>query len=184
MPLFTVQVFKEGYGEKWSNRYLIEASSLAAAVICAPAIATAERGVHLDTVLFTYMRVSDLVAANDNYATIPVNNTGQTNASASALPLFNTVRVDIDVEGFGRPSRKYYRLPLMETDQDNHALSGTLVSAMAAMVNAMIAAVDSAGGGDGELVDPDGQSWVTATTFPRVQMRQLHRKRRRAAPPA
>jgi hypothetical protein len=86
------------------------------------------------------------------------------------------------VEGFGRPSRKYYRLPLAEDEVANALIGGTTLSGVEAAVTGAITAVDTAGGGDGELVDPDGQSWIVATAQQKIQMRQLHRRRRRAAP--
>jgi hypothetical protein len=180
MALFSAQVFKEGHGEKWSNRYIIEASGLAAAVACHGPIVEGELSVHKSTVTITAIRISDLNPATDQFVVVPYNSAGLVTATADILPLFNTCRIDVEVEGFGRPSRKYYRLPLAEDEQDDGVLSSVTGTAVADMVTQMITDVDTAGGGDGELVDPDGQSWISATHFTKVQMRQLHRRRRRS----
>lgn len=182
MALFILQIFKEGYGEKWSNTYTLEASALAACLPLVDPVVDMEKSIHKEGVEFTYARVSDMVAGNDNFFTKPINDFGDVTATAPILPLFNTCRVDIDVEGFGRPSRKYYRLPLAEDEVANALIGGTTLSGVEAAVTGAITAVDTAGGGDGELVDPDGQSWIVATAQQKIQMRQLHRRRRRAAP--
>lgn len=181
MPFFTLQIFKEGYGEKWSNTYTLEASGLAACLPLVDPVFQMEKSIHKSGVAFTYARVSDHVAGNDAFFVVPLNDFGAVTATASILPLFNTCRVDIDVEGFGRPSRKYYRLPLAEDEQAAGLIGGVTLSGIEAAVTGAITAVDSAGGGDGELSDPDGQAWVVATAVQKVQMRQLHRKRKRSA---
>lgn len=180
LAIFICQVFKEGLGEKWSNRYLFDASSLAACEPLVAPIVDREKSIHKSTVTITQVRVSDQVAANDNFFTVPVNEPGDVTATAALLPLFNRVRVDIDVDGFGRPSRKYYCLPLAEDEQADGILGSLTGLAIQAAVNLMITEVDTAGGGDGEICDPDGQAWVTATYQAKVAMHQMHRRRRRS----
>lgn len=183
MPLFRVQVFKSlsGSDREWSNTYLVDAADLDAAVTAAAPIPTHEQPLHGDVVTITRMRVSDTTEDTDVFASVPLGLIGTlyTAADHDWMPLFNTVRVDIGVVGGGRPSRKFYRPPIAEDEQVNGRLNASIKTLFDGTIADMISDVSTAGG---TLVDPDGQLWITPSTQLPVQMRQLHRKRKKTTP--
>lgn len=180
MAQFRIQVFKRlaGSDREWSNTYRVNAADLDAASVGVPSIGSMEQQLHLDNVTITRALVSDVNPATDIFATIPLNLTGSRAGGSDGawLPIFNTMRVDVQVVGGGRPSRKFYRGPILESDQQGGFLSPTLVTLLTDQVNGLITVLD----GDGTpLIDPDGQEWDTAVGQSKVQMRQLHRKRKK-----
>jgi len=183
MALFRVQQFKrlDSSDREWSNTYLIEATDLAAAVTAANPLLGREQNIHADNVTILRQRISDLDPETDNFVIVTSGLVGQayTAEDFEQLPLYNTVRVDIDVFGGGRPSRKFYRAPVGEQWNINGNLDSTVLTLFNDEVAGMIADVVAQGG---ELVDPQGQAWTTPTTIAAIQMRQRHRRRRSAAP--
>lgn len=178
MPQFIIQVFKTHPLEvrPWSNRYIVEATSLAEASAQADTIAQAERVFHNQSTLFTYARTSSVTEGDSLYTTTPLNLGGLRADPTDNLPLWNVVRVDVTVLLGGRPSRKYYRLPLGENDVNNYIIIAGTQNLIGDAVNSLITTMIAA---STPIVDPDGQDWFSATVVPRVAMRQLHRKRRR-----
>lgn len=178
MPLYVVQIFKQHPLEirPWSNRYIIQATLLPEAASVATEIVTAEQAFHNQSTQFTYARVSTILPNDGFYVTVPINDNGNRVDPADNLPLWNTLRVDVSVVGGGRPSRKFYRLPLGESDVNNYVVQPTIISLVDTTLTALVASLQ---GGGTPLVDPDGQEWDAITVSNRVQMRQLHRKRRR-----
>jgi hypothetical protein len=180
MALFTVQVFKHLGATKWTNVYHLDAVDLASAVAATDHIKALEQAIHYNVVNIDYARVSTFAEGDNVFETVPINATGGRDlAGVDYLPLFNTMRVDISVDGGGRPSRKYYRIPIPESFNSNGNLDSAQVSFLEGAVQTAITdlAADAT-----PLVDPDGQEWNIATGFHQVQMRQLHRKRRRSSP--
>lgn len=183
MAAFRLQVFKQltGSDREWSNTYELEAVDLAEAVLIVPSIAAMEQDIHTSDVTITRALVNDKDPGTDVFSTIALNLTGTRTGGGDGayLPLFNTIRVDINVEGGGRPSRKFYRCPVLESDQQagfvDPGVLGTIVGLVQAQIDANI-------GNAPRLVDPDGQGWIEAVGFAKVQMRQLHRKRRKTTP--
>lgn len=182
MPVFLSQIYKRitGSDREWCNTYRILADDLeTASEAASTSILAQEQAIHLSNVSFTRVRTSDVDPETDVFVVVPVSVNGTRAAAevAGYLPLFNTARVDIGVTGGGRPSRKYYRLPFNEGDQFDGQIVSTLRDDINDAVAAMIANAASVGG---VLIDPDSQVWATPNCFPLVQMRQLHRKRRKA----
>lgn len=184
MALFRVQVFKQldGSDREWSNTYLVDAADLASASLAAAPIPTHEQPLHGDNVTITRMRVSDTTEDTDVFDIIPLGLIGTAFSAADSewLPLYNTIRVDIGVAGGGRPSRKYYRSPVWEDAQVNGRLNASIKTLFDGTIADLISDVSTAGG---TLVDPDGQEWTTPNTLLPVQMRQLHRKRKKTVAP-
>ena len=182
MALFIIQSFKTHPLENrpWSNRYIVSAEDLQAARNAAISITAAEVLLHNQATVLTYARVSTLIPGDGSYVTVPTNAGGQRPNPTDNLPLWNTLRVDITVAGGGRPSRKYYRPPLGESDVNNYQIEPTIASLFTTTLNDLIGDLETNGT---PLVDPDGQEWLNATTITRVQMRQLHRRRRRRPAP-
>lgn len=180
---FRIQVFKQltGSDREWSNTYLYEADDLATAQAAGQAIGGVEVGFHLDNVTISRVLTSDTDPDTDVFAVDVLNLIGTrgTGSGGQWLPLFNVFRIDINVVGGGRPSRKYYRGPVLESDNVGGFVDPTVRGAIEASFAALITAANAEGG---ELVDPDGQAYVNGVTFSKVGMRQLHRKRRKTTP--
>lgn len=186
MPLFVIQSFKrlESVPDReWSNSYLVEADTLDTVAAADTDFISQEKAVFMDNVQLTRRRYSDFDPATDLFTIVVglVDGTRGSSDGVEYLPLYNTIRVDINVAGGGRPSRKYYRAPVTELDQVNGRLVTATIDNVQAAVNGLISAMS---GASAPLVDPDGQLWVSAVCQTQVQMRQLHRKRRKAVAPA
>jgi hypothetical protein len=184
MAIFRVQIFKQltGSDREWSNTYLCEAPDLATVEAVLPTVCDSEAQAFRDNVTVTRARASDTEPDTDVFAVFIANVIGSHGSSGDGawLPLFNTVRVDINVDGGGRPSRKYYRPPILESEQQSGFLDPAVMAYFETVVGQLITDFST---GSCPLVDPDGQTLVTPSTFAKVQMRQLHRKRRKAVTP-
>lgn len=174
--LLSLDIQKEYSGEFWTNRYILDVTSFAAAESPAEQIVAAERAIHLDVVNFVSYRVSDTIPGNDQYFVVPLTGGGARTTATQALPLFDVARVDFFVT-LGRPSRKYLRGVLVEGDQENF---GQLLASTVLFINENytdpVAALV-------EYVDVDGQSISGGNCYPRVGMRQLRRGSRRRTEP-
>ncbi len=165
-------------GEYWTNRYIVAAADLAAAVAIGVSITNIERAVHYSTVLFTKFRVSDGQPLTDVYQVVNLNSYGAAAiGTLQLMPLFNVVRVDFNTAGGGRPSRKYLRGCLSESSVNFTQLDGGYITFMDANYTGPM--IDLAG-----FVDVDGQQITSGSAYPFVAMRQLRRgsKRKTAAP--
>lgn len=175
MPLFNLQIEKELGGEFWVNRYIVQLDDLTQAVFIGNTITGYELAIHMDVVNFTKYRVSDIDPTSDVFVIVPIGQTGQRTTIGPYLPLFNVVRVDFPA-GTGRPSRKYLRLPVLESDQTNGALETSLISLVNTEYGTPLGDLP-------EFVDVDGTGLGTGITQPRVAMRQLRRGSKRRTTP-
>lgn len=175
MPLYSVDVEKLLGSEYWSNRYIVNAASLAAANSVGAQIATIEQNVHSSEVTITKLRTSDQVMGTDEFIVTPLNNIGLAAAGVSRLPLFCVARVDFSV-GAGRPSRKYLRLPIYEADVENETFTGAFQTRIA---NDYVTPLVNLVG----YVDVDGQEVIMGQLFPKLAMRQLRRGSKRRLEP-
>lgn len=176
MALWAVDIEKVLQNEYWTNRYIVEATELGDAVGIADDIVQIERAVHNTNVLFTKARVADRVPLTDVYASVPYNVFGLQTLNGHFLPLFNVARVDFNVQGGGRPSRKYLRLPIQEEWQQDGVFIGAFQTLVAnSYVAPMVALVG--------YVDTDGQEIIDGSLYPSVGMRQLRRGSKRREEP-
>ena len=175
MALYSVDIEKRLGSEFWSNRYIVNADSLAVARTAAETIVNdVEIPIHNSNVTFTRFRVSTMAEGDETYVIVPINQNGAVVSNSTLLPLFNTLRWDISA-ATGRPSRKFYRGVLTEADINGDAVTWTApVGAVAAL-----AALFGTGEATGTVVDPQGTTLTGVTQYPFVQMRQLRRSRRR-----
>jgi len=185
MSRFVIQTYKvigTQVGREFTNAYLCEADDIDTVAAALGDLVDAEKACFLDVVTIVRARVSDQDPDTDSFVILNTATSGTRNTlgAGSYLPLYNTIRVDINVAGGGRPSRKYYRSPIMETDQENGELVSSVVTAMDSAVNNIISVMSAA---SAPLVDPDGQLLVSSSTRTAVQMRQLHRKRKKTPAP-
>lgn len=173
MALFKIDVEKRLDGEFWTNRYIVQAPELAAANASRMRIVDAERQFHRLEVEFTKVRVSDMVPGTDLYTVTPLGLFGTLTKNGSYLPLFNVVRADFTAEGSGRPSRKYYRLPLCAGDVDSdYRISSTLRNLIKDVLDGML---DDLANDAIPMVDPDNQALYPSVVFQPIAMRQLRR---------
>ena len=182
MPVFTVQLFKNLTAvpdREWTNVYHVFADTLSAASALSAPIAEFEQSIHMNTVTISRARVSTLAPGDDAFNIIPLGLVGAA-TEAEYLPLYNTVRADIATAAGGRPDRKYYRLPLGENGQHNGVLEDAVREGVQSQLQDLI---DTMNAESGVLVSADTGIWETAAVAAQVQMRQLHRKRRRTVTP-
>lgn len=165
---------------EWSNDWYVSAANLGQAAATANLIHDFEVAVHLDLVFFTHDVVSPWPVSGGGFTTITRNDQGARSlGSSDYLTLFNTVRVDLGA-GVGRPSPKYLRLPIIETETTAGALSSTLIALVESALDDLFDAVDALGT---ELEQSSLASIIEHSTYGFVQMRQLHRKRKRTVAP-
>lgn len=162
----------------WTNVYHVDAVDLNAAAGFANTVIVTAHQAHL----FDSFRVVKTICnwlANDDFITTPMSLEGLFTASPY-LPLFNTVKVNIAVAGFGRNDYKFYRGGLAEGSQTDGQLEPATITAFTDMVDGMITDSNASGV---DLVDDAGNLWLTASTQAAIQMRQLHRRRRALSVP-
>lgn len=162
-------------GEYWTNRYIVAAPSLAEASAMGNAIVGIERAITHTSVLFTKYRASDGQPDTDIYQVYNVNDFGARVVSGEMLALFNVARFDFNVAGGGRPSRKYMRGCLVESDVNFNALAVATITNFNADFATPMAALAG-------YVDIDGQEISDGQVYPFLAMRQLRRGSKRKAP--
>lgn len=180
MPTWQIDIEKQAISSGvpvgyFTNVYHVDAASIAAAQAIADAIVLIEKAIFANVHLFVKYRVQETnPVAHSGYLT-PLSGVGSRTISGDYLPLFNCVRVDL-FPATGRPSRKYLRLFVQESEQANGQLtSGFVTSVNTAYTNPLLATTG--------LCDPQGQPFIRAVTNPLVAMRQLRRGSRRQLRP-
>lgn len=170
--VYEVTIKKSLNSEEWANVYYVRANNLAEAGDHAvDIIETIERPRHMDFVTFESYRVRP-VGTSDQGTTIPIGLNGLT-AGGAFLPLFAVLRVDL-ATSLGRPSRKFYRLPINESWQNN----GQLVEEFFLQMNVFFAGAINPTATPW-LCDVDGQEIIAARPYRNVGMRQLKRGSKR-----
>lgn len=174
-PFWQIDIQKRLGTEFWTNVWHVARSTQAAAQTAASAIVELERGLHTTDVEFTSYRVAPFPGPAEG-TIIPIGLTGVQNA-VNYIPLFNVMRVDFPAPT-GRPSRKYWRLPVSEVMIENGVFTPAMVTAYQSNIDSYFASPGSAG-----LIDVDGQLLVSGRVIPSVGMRQLRRGSRRRLQP-
>lgn len=172
-PTWRLQIVKTRGTEQWSNDYLTDDVTIEDAQDLAQLLITFERNIHDVSVNFDYVRVSSYVPDDRVFRHLPINLTGIP-SSSDALPLFNVVRMDM-ATAQSDPARKYYRCPVAEDNQVNGFLIGAYITFLNNARNAFLVTP----GVLGHIVTTAGHTVESATFHAAVQMRQLHRRRRR-----
>ena len=174
-PLWQIDIQKRLAGEYWTNVYHCVASTPASAQFVADELVTLERGIHMGNVEFVSYRFAAFPGPSEG-TVIPIGAFGN-GAIASFLPLFNVMRVDFPATS-GRPSRKYYRQPVAEANQENGVWIPTALAGFQANFTNFAATPVSS-----QLVDVDGQLLQEGRISPSVGMRQLRRGSKRRLQP-
>ncbi len=115
--------------------------------------------------------------ADDTFVTTSLSQVGA--VTGDFIPLFNTVKVDITVAGHGRNDGKFVRGWLHEGVISEGKIDSSVRTAFEGVFSGLI--TDSTAAGV-DLVDLDGNLWLTASVREAIQMRQLHRRRKKVTP--
>lgn len=179
LPQWRIQITKHMGAEEWSNDYLTDLGTISDAHDFAVTLVQMEKALHQASVHFDYYRVSSVLVGDRVFQHIPINANGDVSV-ADSLPLFNTVRVDLQTAA-SDPARKYYRTPIAEGSQQNGVLVSDALNAITLVLFTFL--------GDpelyGNIVTTVGHKVITGSVHDQVQMRQLHRhKRKKVVPPA
>lgn len=173
--MFSLDIEKQFGSETWTNRYILSNPTIDNALFTAQAILDVEMAVHTEDVTFTRYRVADLDPNTDVFVIVPVLDQGAIAKTSDYLPLFNVLRVDFPA-GLGRPSRKYYRLPIQEHQQAGGVWDSNAILTYNQAIGVALGDID-------EYVDVDGEPLGTGVCFPNVAMRQLRRGSKRRQTP-
>jgi hypothetical protein len=171
----TIEKYLAMAGEYWTNVYHADVAGGTEAQNVANLLVTMEQQFHSTAVLFTKARVDDNTPNTDVYDTFAINQFGLGNASADLMPLFVVMRVDINTVGAGRPSRKYYRGGLNESQVNGMTIAQAVVDYYRTTMEPVML-------GNG-LVDVDGQAFSSVEPSPITGMRQLRRGSKKKATP-
>lgn len=177
MAIFKIDIEKQLGAEFWTNVYYVNTTDIVLANTNAGVFADAERQFHRENVIITKYRTSDMTINNDQFISTPYNQAGLLGGTDETLPLFNVIRVDLGVVGFGRPSRKFYRLPLGEQSQANGILSTQIKDIVKTELEGVLFNVG------GTWSDESGNQIETINIYPFVGMRQLRRGSKRRSSP-
>jgi hypothetical protein len=179
MAVFRVQVFYQlGSIGKWSNVWHADAASIPAVQTAMSAVGVLDLQplLHPDATLLRFLVSDD---AGTDFQTTEVNAAGSSSASDSLLPLFNSVKAILASGGLGRPDLKYFKGLVTEAMQNNGEINPTDRSALDVRVTTLLSDMDAAGV---PLCSHEGDHYTGASIQVAVQMRQMHRKRRKVTP--
>ena len=176
-PRWRIEIHKHLGAEFWANDYLTDDDTIEDAQDLAGLLLTWEQDIHMGAVTFDYILVTSF-GVGRAFRHIVINEPG--NASNLAfIPLFNTLRVDFGTSD-ADPARKYYRCPVAEENQNG----GIFETAYLGQINVLITNDLVTPAVLEHIVTPRGNNCVNAVPQPLVQMRQLHRrKRKKIVPP-
>lgn len=176
MAVFRAQVFYDrGVLGKWTNVYHVSADTLIEARDNFSAVATAYLLDLLNTAC-TLAKVLISSTTTDDFSEVALNEAGTSSSGGTLLPLFNSVKVLIQPANLGRADYKFLKGFLTEDLHSNGELSTGVGSTVDAAFTGMI--TDMIAGGT-PLCSENGDLWVSASVQEQVQMRQMHRRRRR-----
>jgi hypothetical protein len=180
MPVFRVQVnYKLGVTGKWSNVWHVSGADLTGA---ADAFETEGAPDLLPLLDNSATMVSLLVSdeAGPTFLTRNLNAAGTNTGSGDLLPLFNSCKAFFDDGSFGRPDYKYFKGFVTESIQTAGVLTSGAQGYVVSQLGTLIADMITAGY---PLVSSDNDQYATASVQADVQMRQMHRKRKKTVTP-
>jgi hypothetical protein len=176
MPVFRIQVFYQlGNLGKWSNVWHANAADIPSLQTDVSAIMVPDLQplLHPDCTLLRTL-ISDLAGAD--FQTVEQNVSGSSSESGSLLPLFNSMKAILTDGGLGRPDLKYFKGFLTEDMQTDGVIEPSQRSAADVRVTTLLSDMSAS---SSPLCSADGTEYVSASIQQAVQMRQMHRRRRR-----
>lgn len=180
MPVFRVQVFYQlGVLGKWSNVWHASSADIPTLLtdVSAVMVPDLQPLLHPDCTLLRTL-ISDL--AGTDFVTTEQNVSGSSSESGSLLPLFNSMKALISSGELGRPDLKYFKGYVTEDMQTDGVLEPTVRSAADVRVTTLLSDMAAA---SSPLCTLPGSEYVAASIQAAVQMRQMHRRRRRTVTP-
>jgi hypothetical protein len=176
LPIFRVQVnYTLNTVNKWSNVWHVQATTLGN--VSAACVTQMEEKL-LALLSNACVLKSFLISAvdSDAFFTNDRNNPGTNEDTGSLLPLWNCVRVVFPPTDSGRPDVKYFKGLVGENTQSG----GILESAVQALVDTEVELmIDDMADNGTPLCGDTGQVYTSAQVQEAVQMRQMHRKRKK-----
>lgn len=174
--LVNIEVFKRLGSETWENKYTVSTTDFPAGTLLWEYFAEMEKSIHATNVLIDYVRVSTAVEGDHVFATFHYGQYGTRAFTGGQLPLWNALRFDMALSGYGSPGRKYYRLPFSEQDVEDGLVLGGLVSALDTAWTNLFADLAPT---SALVTDSGGRSVTGWTVHPRMVMRKLTRSRKK-----
>lgn len=176
MPAYRTQVFyQRAINEKWTNVYHIFSTGVGNAASAAESEMVPVLRTLLDqTCTLVKLLVSDPITAA--FVEVPVGLVGLGVGAGSLLPLFNSIKVIWPTAAGGRPDYKYLKGFLTEDLQTAGLINSGTVTDIQVAITGMQADMVAA---SAPLCSNSGDAWGTAVVQQAVQMRQMHRRRRR-----
>lgn len=175
-----IQVFyQRGEGDKWTNVYHADAASL-------PALSTAFTSimqVHLLNMLDPSVRIVKALFSSmtdDTFVETSIEEPGVLFGAGSLLPFFNRVKLLFATAGLGRPDVKFLGGWVGEDNSASGVNDPTKLADLVTEFNTLIEDMDANGT---PLQSEAGDAWNECTAQPGIQMRQLHRRRKRVVVP-
>jgi len=182
MPVSRAQIFYEVVGiGKWSNVYHTDGDGLVADKFAwtsagIPILA----GLLHSSARITRVLVSDPDPDVPDFTESVVNVAGTSAFTDSRLPLFNCVKAFFQTGGLGKPDYKFYKGWLTEALNDSGQITESDRADFETELASLISAMDDAGA---ILCSENGEHWITNSVQPEIQMRQMHRKKKRVVAP-
>lgn len=177
MALFRIQVFyQRGTGEKWSNVYHVDSADLFVAAGAASSILAPGLAPLLDTSAAIVKVLTSNPALSGSFIEAALDIIGTSTGSGDLLPLFNSARVLFPILSGGRPDYKFMKGFITESLQTNGIITPGALGVLASTFSSLITEMSVAGS---ILVSDTLEGWSVVTPQAAVQMRQMHRRRRR-----
>jgi hypothetical protein len=178
MTILRVQVnYARGLTEKWSNVWHADADSITD-VVGAFGIAMKDHLLALlnENCSIVSVLISDI--AGPDFTIVSVDEPGTDTSGGTLMPLFNCVKALFPV-GLGRPDIKYLKGILTEDYHNNGSIGSTLATLVDNELTTMFTDVAAEGV---TLVSDDAFPYANVSVQDAVQMRQMHRKRKKSTP--
>lgn len=180
MPVFRAQInYHRGTNEKWSNVWHLSADALTTAADALENVGVPD----LLPLLHNTCRLASLLVSDESTAdfiTRPIDTAGTSAFDDSMLPLFNSVKALFNDGSLGRPDYKFIKGFLTEAIQENGLIDSGGITAVEGSLSLFMQDMDDEGV---PVVSADNDQYVTVSAQQAVQMRQMHRRRRRNVTP-
>jgi hypothetical protein len=175
-----VQVFyQRAVGQKWTNVYHSTGADIGVVDTAVADFLVPDLQPMLDS---SCQIVKTLVSdpASDDFIEHVLSEAGTSTASGDLLPLFNSAKVFFRAGVIGRPDYKFIKGFITESIQTNGLITSGALGALETGFTTVIADMLAA---DTPLCSESGDLWTDVNAQEEVQMRQMHRKRRRSVTP-
>jgi len=178
MAQFLIQVkYQQGTGAKWSNVWRVDAADLAVAAAAASGTLAPDLLPILDTSCLIAEVLTSTPGTPGAFISAALGLAGTNSSSGSLLPLFNSAKVLFPILSGGRPDLKYFKGYLTEASTEGGIIGSGTLTGLASVLESLIIDMADAGA---TLVENGGTNYSVVTPQAAVQMRQMHRKRRRS----